>query len=209
MLLDIHTHIERYKGSYKKTALKEIRKLGILSISNSVDLPSYEDNRELAEKNPLIIPSAGIHPINADYYINKFEEIETAVNSSLFVGEVGLDGKIPGDKTHFDNQKKVFEFILKRAKELDKPVIVHCREAEEETYEMLKRLKLERVVIHWYSGPIETYIKMVRRGFKFSIGFMVLHSDFIRVIARRINREQLLIETDNPAGYEKNHHIPG
>jgi TatD DNase family protein len=209
MLLDVHTHIDSYLGGYSEIALEQIRHLRILSISNSMSFLSYAKNKEIAKKCPFVIPTFGIHPENAPQFVDRQEEIEMAAQESLFLGEVGLDMHFVKDRSKYEAQRQVFEMFLDCAKKYDKLVIVHTKGAEDEVLKMLQHYKIQRAIIHWYSGPIDTYFKMVREGYRFSIGFMVMHSDFIRIIAKRIPREQLLIETDNPGGFEWKNGRPG
>jgi TatD DNase family protein len=209
MLLDAHTHLDMYQGTYLDMAIEEIRQLRILSISSSMDPGSYRKNREIASRCPLIIPAFGVHPWNAHHYADKLNQMEQMAEESLFLGEVGLDAYFVRDREKLNAQKLVFEYFLKEAARLDKLIIVHTKGAEEEVLEMLRRHKVRRAFIHWYSGPIDAYMGLVAEGYKFTIGFMVSHSDFIRVIARRIPREQMLLETDNPGGFEWKHGRPG
>ena len=65
---------------------------------------------------------------------------------------------------------------------------------------MLRRYDIERAIIHWYSGPLDVLREMIDRGFYFTVGVEVLHSEHIRDIARSLPSEQILTETDNPAG---------
>jgi TatD DNase family protein len=59
---------------------------------------------------------------------------------------------------------------------------------------------IERVIIHWYSGPLDVLDEMIDAGFSFSIGIEVMHSDHMRTITAAIPDRQLLTETDNPGG---------
>lgn len=200
MLLDVHCHIDGYMGNYRDTALKQIEENQILSISNSMDYPSYKSNLEIAEKCRLIVPIFGIHPWNAPYYEDKLESIRGYIEESLMLGEVGLDYHFIKDEHQHQAQQRVFEFFLNEAKRLNKIVIVHSKGAEEDVLRMLRHYDIERAIIHWYSGPIDTFRELVKRNYQFTIGFMVKHSDFVKVLARRLPQNLILTETDNPGG---------
>lgn len=209
MLLDVHTHLDDYVGIYLNTAVEQIKQYKIISISNSRSFASYRNNVEIAKMSRFIIPIFGIHPLEAHHFRGMETEIRQAVRSSLFLGEIGLDYTVVKDPNKQEAQREVLEILLDEAAKQKKLVIVHSRGAEDDVLKMLRHYNVRRVIIHWYSGPIDTYTKLVDEGYKFSIGFMVMHSDFIRVIARRIPMEQILIETDNPGGYESKHKKPG
>lgn len=67
---------------------------------------------------------------------------------------------------------------------------------------MIRIFDLERVIIHWYSGPVDVFNEMIKEGWLFTIGFMVCESDISRAIARKTPDSQILTETDNPGGFE-------
>ncbi len=200
MLLDVHCHIDGYGCNHIDTALKQIEDEKILSISNSMDYHSYKKNLEISEKCKLVVPIFGVHPWNAPYYEDKLESIKGYIEESLMLGEVGLDYHFIKDDHQHQAQQKVFEFFLNEAKRLNKIVIVHSKGAEEDVLRMLRHYDIERAIIHWYSGPIDTFSELVKRNYRFTIGFMVNHSDFIKVMARRLPGELILTETDNPGG---------
>ena len=200
MLLDVHCHIDDYGNNHIDTALKEIKDNNILSISNSMDYPSYKSNLEISKKCRLVVPIFGVHPWNALYYEDKLESIKGYIEESLMLGEIGLDYHFIKDDHQHQAQQKVFEFFLNEAKRLNKIVIVHSKGAEEDVLRMLRHYDIERAIIHWYSGPIDTFRELAGRNYKFTIGFMVMHSDFIKLMARRLHPDQILTETDNPGG---------
>lgn len=200
MLLDVHCHIDNYGCNHLDSALKEIEENSILSISNSMDYPSYKKNLEISKKCRLVLPIFGVHPWNAPYYEDKLESIKEYIEESFMLGEVGLDYHFIKDDHQHQAQQKVFEFFLNEAKRLNKIVIVHSKGAEDDVLRMLRHYDIERAIIHWYSGPIDTFSQLAKRNYHFTIGFMVNHSDFIKVMARRLPQDKILTETDNPGG---------
>jgi len=75
---------------------------------------------------------------------------------------------------------------------------VHTKGAEDDIVEMLDKHMIERVIIHWYSGPLEILEKLVSCGAYFSIGVEILYSEHIKNIARELPSSRILTETDNP-----------
>lgn len=202
MFLDIHTHLDLYKGKMLDLALGEIERNQIFSVTNSMDFISYRKNCDLAKKCKYALPVFGIHPWNAHLYVDKLDSLEEYIEESLMIGEIGLDYYLVKDTHQHIAQRKVFEFLLNEAKRLNKIVILHTKGAEDDVLRMLRHYNIERAIIHWYSGPIEKFFDYIREGCIFTIGFMVLHSDFIRVMARKLPLNQILTETDNPGGLQ-------
>ncbi len=199
MLIDAHCHLDRYEENLGR-ALEQIRQHRIFTITNSMDLPSYEQNVKIAATSDLILPVFGIHPWNASEYVGCLEDLDRAISESPMIGEVGLDYYFVKETSRYDDQRKVFEHFLKAASRQRKIVIVHTKGAESEALQLLEKYDTERVVIHWYSGPWHVLKAMVEHGFYFTIGVEVLFSQHIQDVARSLPAELMLTETDNPGG---------
>ncbi len=79
---------------------------------------------------------------------------------------------------------------------------MHTKSAEAEVLELLEHHKIERAIVHWYSGPPDIAAALVARGAMFTIGVEIHTSELIQDLARRLPLELLLTETDNPGGLE-------
>lgn len=199
MLIDAHAHLDRYEADLE-TALEEISTGRIFTLSNSMDLPSYRRNQEIAEMCPLVWPTFGVHPWNAPEYIHSLEELNDIISQSLMLGEIGLDYQFVEDTSQYPAQREVFEFFLRAAKKQDKIVNLHTKGSEQEVLDLLERHDIPRVIVHWYSGPLQVLHKLTDRGTYLTVGVEILHSDDIKAIARELPMELLLTETDNPGG---------
>lgn len=211
-LIDAHAHLDGYgqRGAVSlEAALEEIRRHRIFTIGNSMDLPSYERNLEIADLCPYVLPIFGIHPWNAHRYADRLDDLRPALGRSPVIGEIGLDRFFVHDESRYTAQRRVFEFFLDAARAEDKIVIVHVKGAEEEAFEALAARAPRRVVIHWYSGPWEVFRKMADRGFYFTVNLEAAHSEKIARVAREIPADRLLTETDNPGGPRRYLHRPG
>jgi len=201
MLIDAHCHLDRYRENLG-CALEQIKQHRIFTISNSMNLPSYRQNVEIAATSDFVLPIFGIHPWNASEYVGCLKDLDWAISESPIIGEVGLDYYFVKETSLYDDQREVFEYLLKAASSRKKIIIVHTKGAERETFQLLRQYNIERVIIHWYSGPWHILKTMVEHGFYFTIGVEVLFSQHIQDVAGYLPSELMLTETDNPGGYK-------
>jgi TatD DNase family protein len=203
MLIDAHAHIDRYEMVGERalsTALAEIDARKIFTISNSMDLPSYERNKHIAEECDYILPIFGVHPWNAGQYADRLRDLDDAIEKSPMIGEIGLDFHFVDDETEYPHQIKVLEYFFDASKKQNKIVNLHTKGAEKSILEQLMYFELPRVIVHWYSGPFDIFKKLADMGIYFTIGIETLYSEHIQAIARSVPSEQMLTETDNPGG---------
>ena len=164
------------------------------------DLPSSKYAVEIAQEYPFIYATVGISPNDClettDADLN---EIEALLQNPCVValGEIGLDyywEDVPHDK-----QKDIFQKQIDIAKKHDKPIVIHARDAYEDTYRILKQAA-HRGIMHCYSGSVEMAKRYIEIGFEISLAGPVTFKN-ARVpkdVAATINLENLLIETDCP-----------
>lgn len=200
MLVDAHTHLDHYEPEQLPEVLAEIDRLDVLTLANSLHLDSYRRNLEIARDNPRIVVGLGVHPWHAAAWVERLAELEPYLAAAPFFGEIGLDFHWVEDPATYPAQREVFDFFLAAARELDRPVNLHTKGAEAEILARLDHFGIRRAIIHWYSGPLDPFTALVERGYAFTVGVEVLHSDAIRELARRIPLDQLLTETDGPTG---------
>lgn len=161
---------------------------------------------EIAEKYENVFASIGVHPHDASTYDDKAEQHLTnlAKSSKKVVawGEIGLDYYY--DHSPRDIQREVFRRQIKTAKELGLPVIIHSRDADVETVEILTEEYAENLgrggVMHCFGGSAETAQDLMKIGFMISFAGNVTFkkAENLREAARVVPLEKLLIETDCP-----------
>jgi TatD DNase family protein len=194
MYVDFHTHIHSYVNY---DAVSEIiRQNKIISVGCSVDRESYELTKRLAQSNRFIIPTFGIHPMHSDT-IKTFCEIDSLLNESKIIGEIGLDN------CWFKNidlkvQEKVFEYILDHCNKYHKYCVIHTKNAEKRVLDILSNYPGAKPVIHWYDGPVDVYEKMLERNYSSTFGCEVYYSEHIKELLRITPDNRILSETDNP-----------
>ncbi len=208
MLIDAHAHLDSY-GELLEAALEEIRLNRIFVIGNSMDLPSYSENLAIGARCDFVLPTFGVHPKRAPEYARRLRELARAIEATPLIGEIGLDFHWVKDSSAYPAQEKVLRFFLAAAREQKKIVNLHTKGAEKEILALIEHYDIPRVIVHWYSGPLDIFRALVEYGAFFTIGVEVLHSEHIREIARELPADRLLTETDNPGGLKWLKGIPG
>jgi TatD DNase family protein len=199
MLIDAHAHLDMYEAELA-SALSELERQRILTLSTSLDPRSYELNRAIARRSDLVVPLFGIHPWNAPQWAGRLDGIGESLDETPMLGEIGLDHMFVEDESLYPAQERVFEFLLGEAGRRDLSVNLHTSGAEQEVLDALDRHGVTRAVVHWYSGPRDVFEALVERGAFFSMGIGVRHHEHVRDLAAAIPDELLLTETDNPGG---------
>lgn len=202
MLVDAHTHLDHHKSYEINDVISEINRKKIISISNAMDIPSYIKNLDISKESKFIIPTFGIHPWNAPAYLDRLEEMEDFIDKTPMIGEIGLDFHWVEDRGQYEAQRKILNFFLQKAKEQNKIVNLHTKGAEQEILDLLNEYKIEKAIIHWYSGPKDILREMINNNYYFTVGVEVLYSEKIRNIAKEIPINRLLTETDGPGAGE-------
>ncbi len=152
-----------------------------------------------------------------DFNIDKYRELAQSSKKVVAIGEIGLDYYYrPKTKTKLEEfknrQKEFFTKQLDLAKELDLPVIFHCRMAHKDMIEILKNYSGLRGVMHCFTGSIEEAQEYLKMGFYIGVNGIIFKLPLDEVI-KQIPLEKILIETDCPyltppkAGIERNEPI--
>ncbi|MDX1641304.1 MAG: TatD family hydrolase [Balneolaceae bacterium] len=200
-MVDAHTHIDQY-GDDLPEALDQIRNLSIRSLAVSMDIPSFRETQRIAESEPLILPSFGIHPWEAPEYVDRLDELAKPLKETDAIGEIGLCHRFVDDESQYPAQRTVFNYFLDAAKRTDKLINLHTSGAEEEILECLRDRNLPGIIVHWYSGPMKLVQNFLDLGAYFTIGVEVLQSKRIQTLAKELPANRILTETDNPSGWE-------
>ena len=155
----------------------------------------------LSEKYPPVYASIGIHPHDAREFtgtiyssLKKWSEKEKVIA----IGETGLDYHY--DHSPRETQREVFRKHLALAGESGLPVVIHSREAEQDTLEILRSSEISRGVMHCFSGDMDMAEQVMALGLHISIAGPVTFQKSVRLreIARAVPDDYLLIETDAP-----------
>jgi TatD DNase family protein len=210
MFVDSHAHIDGPEfDADRDEVIQRARDAGVTTILNvgtgDPHSGALERAVELAEKHAGVYTSVGTHPHDARLFDDKAEQrIASLARQSSHViawGEIGLD-------FHYDNsprevQMNVFRRQLQLAREARLPVIIHTREAEDETIEILKSEWAGAGIpgiMHCFSGSLALAQQAIELGFLISFSGIVTFkkADDLRNIATQVPLDRLLIETDCP-----------
>lgn len=205
ILTDTHTHLYYEKEPEKRKQLIErclennVSRLFLPNVnSESIELV----NQLTSEYPENCFPMLGLHP--CDVRENYQEELNTILSviedqKIWAIGEIGID--LYWDKTTLEIQKEAFRIQIGWAKEKNLPIVIHCREAFEEVYEILYELKDERLrgIFHCFTGSEEQAKKIIELGFYLGIGGVITYknSGLDKVVAN-LDLQNLVLETDSP-----------
>lgn len=157
---------------------------------------------ELTKKYDFIYGACGIHPGYAQYYykMSYLDELYEyhKNNKILAVGEIGLDYHY--EDSDISVQKEIFKEQLYLAKQLNKPVVIHCRDAHFDTLNMVKDIMPVNGVIHCFSGSLDIAKEWIKLGFYLGISGIVTFKNAVKIVdvVKNIPIEYLLTETDCP-----------
>ena len=204
-LVDTHCHLDF--PDYKEDlagVLYRAEKTGVVRvIVPGTTAESSTRAVELADKYEMVFASCGIHPHDADNAGKKELDkvFELALNNEkvVAIGEVGLD--YFKKYSSIENQKKLFKWSLEMAKELDKPVIVHNREAGEDIVDILKSSGFKvRGVVHCFSGDEKLLEEVLSMGFfvSFAGNITFKNAGSTKDLIKLVPIDKLLLETDSP-----------
>ncbi len=205
MLIDTHAHLEmREFNDDRDEVINRAREAGveyIVTIGTTVE--SSRDALMLADRYDFIYAAVGIHPHEVkDILHPAYELIRHFAKHKKVVayGEIGLDYHY--EHSPRSDQKRKFRDMLREARELDLPVIVHDREAHEDTLQILSEEWAPDLggVMHCFSGDAAMARKVIEMGFSISIAGPVTFpkAEALRDVVKHIPIEHLLIETDAP-----------
>ena len=201
-IFDSHTHYD--SDAYdedRDELLNSLFENGIIAAVNcGSDLKTSRTSQALSQKYDKIYFAAGVHPHEASAIgENDFDEIKKLLSNPkcVAIGEIGLDYHY--DFSPRETQIKVFEYQLKLAKELDMPVVIHNREAHQDTWELLKKYK-PKGVVHCFSGSVEMAKDILSIGMYIGLGGATTFKNAKTpvAVAKMLPDDRLLIETDCP-----------
>lgn len=211
-LFDSHAHYDdaRFDGETERI-LAEVHAGGVEKITNiASSLATSKASVRFAETHDYIYASVGVHPSdavrdmqNADW-LEQLEGLYRSSEKVVAIGEIGLDYHY--GKEDKEEQKLCFDAQMQLAAKLDAPVVIHDREAHEDTLEILARYPSVTGVVHSFSGSFEMAKQVLKMGYYISVNGALTFNNAKKIvdIVTRLDelapnaRERILMETDCP-----------
>jgi TatD DNase family protein len=207
MLVDSHCHLDRLDLSDRDAGLDGIladaRARGITQfLSVAVDLATSASLVELTERYDHVYSSVGVHPLQKiDQPVPEVEQLVALARAPkvVAIGETGLDNFYRAESHQW--QRDSFIRHLQASQQTGLPIIIHTRDAREETLELLRQYPLQAAgVMHCFTETWEMAEAAIELGFYISFSGIVTFksADELREVVRRMPLDRILVETDSP-----------
>ena len=203
MYFDTHAHYD--SGAFNADRFEILGsmpdgKVGLI-VNPGCDLESSKTAIGLAERFNFVYAAVGWHPEDMDKLTDKaFAELERLAEhpKCLAIGEIGLD--YYWDDTHKAEQKELFKKQIELAIRLNKPVIVHDREAHGDSLEIVRDFSELRGVFHCFSGSVEMASELLKRGWYLGFDGPITYKNARKAIEvlEFCPLDKIVIETDSP-----------
>jgi len=205
-LIDTHAHLdfETFQRDFDEV-LERAADHGverIVTIGASDGLDSAERAVDLASDHDRLRATAGIHPHDADIFdedaLDTLRRDYADHDQVVAIGETGLDYHY--DNATVPNQKASFRAHLELANNVDKPVVIHSREADEDTIDLLEETETTGGILHCFTGSEWMADRLMELDFYISFSGIVTFSGSktLRKIASQVPADRILFETDAP-----------
>lgn len=197
-MIDTHCHI--FKEYYENVDSIVNNMDGYMIVAGCDDSTNLEVI-DLVNKYDNVYGVIGIQPEEVSKISSSsYKIIEDNISNPKIVGigEIGLD--YYWDDSNKEEQIKVFKDMLSMARKYNKAVVVHSRDAIQDTYDILKDYKDLKIDLHCYSGSLEMAKRFLDLGIKFGIGGVLTfkNSKTIKEVVEHLPLESVLLETDSP-----------
>lgn len=205
IITDTHTHL--YSNEFDDDRNEMIQRAINVGVSRffipAIDSAYTQSMYDLEKAFPEnIFLMMGLHPTHVkDNFQEELKHVENELSRRKFyaIGEIGID--LYWDKTHLEEQKIAFRKQIQLAKHYKLPIVIHCREAFDEIFEVLETEKSTELfgIFHCFSGTYEQALKAISYNMKLGIGGVVTFKNGkIDQFLNRIDLKNIVLETDSP-----------
>jgi TatD DNase family protein len=203
-MIDVHCHLEQKDYDKDRDEIIEKCKKELKAVITSCAHPrDFDLTLEITEKyKNFVFATCGIHPeyikeISEREVEETIEKIKQNKDKFVAIGECGLDFFWIKEAEWQQKQRELFIRLIELAKELKKPLVIHSREAYEETVKILEQEDAKEVDMHMF-GDNHLAKRVIDNGWFISINTIILKSKSHKKIARDCSLERLMLETDAP-----------
>ena len=206
-IIETHFHLDMLKAASREEIVEKTKAHNIQKmITISTNPNNLDEVISIAEKFPQIYCTQGLHPHegkewNNDVKTHVIKNLNTKNKKIVAVGEIGLDFYY--SKSPREEQLKAFEEQLQIACDFDLPVVIHSRDADEDTIAVLKNFSLtlkRKGVIHSFTSGLELAKFSLNEGFYLGFNGIITfkNAENVRDALRITPMEKFLLETDSP-----------
>jgi TatD DNase family protein len=204
-ITDTHTHLYSEEFDIDRNEMMQrainngVTRFFIPAIDSNYIQKMYALESDYPENVFLMM---GLHPTHVkDNYLDELQMVEQELASRKFVaiGEIGID--LYWDKTHLKEQQIAFKRQIQLAKKYKLPIVIHCREAFDEIFEILEEEKSADLfgIFHCFSGTYEQALQAISYNMKLGIGGVVTFKNGkIDQFINQIDLSHIVLETDSP-----------
>lgn len=205
VLTDTHTHLysEAFEADRHEVIKNALNKQITRFFLPAIDATCTQNMLDLQKAYPEnIFLMAGLHPTHVkENYLDELAHVEEMLKTHTFyaVGETGID--LYWDKTFFNEQRQAFNKQIELAKQYNLPVVIHCREAFDEIFEVLEQHKDDKLfgVFHCFTGTFQQALRAISFNMKLGIGGVVTFKNGgIDKFLKDIPLGNIVLETDAP-----------
>ncbi|NHM06655.1 TatD family hydrolase [Flavobacterium sp. CYK-4] len=205
ILTDTHTHLYSDEFDTDRNAMMQraiaagVSRFFVPAIDSSCTASMYELEKNYPDNVFLMM---GLHPTYVkDNYQEELQHVEQELSKRKFyaIGEIGID--LYWDKTHLREQQQAFRHQIRLAKQYKLPIIIHCREAFDEIFEVLQAEQSPELfgIFHCFTGTYEQALKAISLNMKLGIGGVVTFKNGkIDQFLHQIDLRHIVLETDSP-----------
>jgi len=205
IITDTHTHLyskdfdEDRNEMIQRAIDAGVSRFFIPAIDSTFTQAMYDLEKDYPENIFLMM---GLHPTHVkENYLDELQHVEEELAKRKFyaVGEIGID--LYWDKTHLEEQKAAFRKQIQLAKQYKLPIVIHCREAFDEVFEVLEEEKADDLfgIFHCFSGTYEQALQAISYNMKLGIGGVVTFKNGkIDQFLHQIELKHIVLETDSP-----------
>ena len=199
MIIDTHCHLDPKEYSNLEEVIKRMK--NNIMITSGTDLESSLNVINLCNNYENVYGTIGYHPTELENYSQQnMNIIESNLNNPKVVGigEIGLDYHY--GKENKDIQIQVFKYQLDLARKYNMPVVIHSRDALEDTLNIIKQYKDLKITMHCFSYSKEIAKELIKMNVKIGIGGVLTFKNSIKLkeIVKEIDLKNVLLETDSP-----------
>jgi TatD DNase family protein len=205
IITDTHTHL--YSEEFDQDRNEMIQRAIDVGVTRffipAIDSSCTEAMYDLEKNYPdHVFLMMGLHPTYVkDNYLEELEHVENELAKRKFyaIGEIGID--LYWDKTHLTEQQIAFRTQIQWAKKYKLPIVIHCREAFDEIFEILEDEKSPELfgIFHCFSGTYEQALRAISCNMKLGIGGVVTFKNGkIDQFLNQIDLKHIVLETDSP-----------